>query len=102
VAAWYAFVHLAQSEIAPMITSLAKVLCRGGYLAIATHVGHDVEHPGELFGEPTDLDFVLHDPEVIINAAHAAGLVDIEWYVRSPLPDEAPTRRLYLHGRRQV
>lgn len=100
VAAWYAFVHLAQSEIAPMIASLAKVLCRGGYLAIATHVGHAVEHPGELFGEPTDLDFVLHDQEVIINAAHAAGLIDIEWYVRSPLPDEAPTRRLYLLGRR--
>jgi uncharacterized protein len=85
-----------------MITSLAKVLCRGGYLAIATHVGHDVEHPGELFGEPTDLDFVLHDPEVIISAADAAGLVDIEWYVRSPLPDEAPTRRLYLRGRRKT
>ena len=100
VAAWYSLVHLAQSELAPMITSLAKVLCRGGYLAIATHVGHAVEHPGELFGEPTELDFVLHDPEVIIAAAEAAGLVDIEWYLRGPLPDEAPTRRLYLQGRR--
>ena len=100
VTAWYAFVHLAQSELAPMITSMAKVLCRGGYLALATHVGHEVHHPGELFGEPTELDFVLHDPEVIINAAQAAGLVDVEWYLRGPLLDEAPTRRLYLQGRR--
>jgi uncharacterized protein YceH (UPF0502 family) len=100
VTAWYAFVHLAQSEIAAMTASLAKVLCRGGYLAIAAHVGQEVQHPGELFGEPTDLDFVLHDPEVIITAAEAAGLVDIEWYLRSPLPGEAPTRRLYLQGRR--
>jgi hypothetical protein len=100
VTAWYAFVHLGQSEIAPTIASLAKVLCRGGYLAVATHVGNEIRHPGELFGEPTDLDFVEHDPEVIITAAQAAGLVDIEWYVRSPLPHEAQTRRLYLHGRR--
>jgi SAM-dependent methyltransferase len=100
VTAWYAFVHLAQSEIGPTMTSLAKVLCRGGYLAVATHVGDEVQHPGELFGEPTDLDFVLHDPEVIIAAAEAAGLVDLEWYLRGPLQHEAQTRRLYLQGRR--
>ncbi len=100
VTAWYALVHLAQSEIAPTVAQLAKVLCRGGYLALATHVGDEVQHPGELFGEPTELDFVLHDPEVVIAAAEAAGLVDLQWYVRSPLPDEAPTRRLYLQGRK--
>ncbi len=102
VTAWYALVHLAQSEIAPTVAQLAKVLCRGGYLALATHVGDEVQHPGELFGEPTELDFVLHDPEVLIAAAEAAGLVDLQWYVRSPLPDEAPTRRLYLQGRKPL
>lgn len=81
-----------------MIMSLAKVLCRCGYLAVAVEVGQQVDHPGELFGEPTELDFIRHDPEVIIAAAEAAGLVDIEWYLRSPLPDEMPTRRLYLRG----
>ena len=100
VTAWYAFVHLAESEIAPTVAALAKVLCRGGYLAFATHVGHEVQHPGELWGEPTELDFVLHDQAVLIRAAEAAGLVDIEWYVRSPLPQEAQTQRLYLLGRR--
>ena len=100
VTAWYAIVHLAQSELAPTISALAKVLCRGGYLAIATHVGHEIRHPGELFGEPTELDFIEHDPEVIIRAVEAAGLIDIEWYLRSPLAHEAPTRRLYLRGRR--
>ena len=102
VTAWYAFVHLAQSEIAPSVAALAKVLCHGGFLAIATHVGDEVRHPGELFGEATELDFVLHDPEVVIAAAEAAGLVDIEWYVRSPLPAEAATRRLYLRGRKPL
>ena len=102
VTAWYALVHLAQSEIAPAVAQLAKVLCRGGYLALATHVGDEVQHPGELFGEATELDFVLHDPEVLIVAAEAAGLVDVQWYIRGPLPDEAPTRRLYLQGRKPL
>ena len=59
-----------------------------------------MQHPGELWGVATDLDFVLHDPDAVIAAAEAAGLVDLEWYLRSPLPQEAPTRRLYLLGRR--
>ncbi len=100
VTAWYAFVHLASSELAQTMTALTRVLRRGGTLAIAAHVGNEIRHPGELWGEPTELDFVEHDPEALIAAASAAGLVDLEWYVRSPLPQEAQTRRLYLLGRR--
>jgi uncharacterized protein YceH (UPF0502 family)/SAM-dependent methyltransferase len=100
VTAWYALVHLAASELAPAIAALARVLRRGGLLALATHVGNAIEHPGELWGEPTELDFVLHDRDALIAAAGAAGLTDLEWYVRGPLPDEAQTQRLYLRGRR--
>ena len=100
VTAWYAFVHLAQSELAPTIAALTRVLRRGGVLALATHVGNEVHHPGELWGVATDLDFVFHDADAVVAAAEAAGLIDIEWYRRSPLPQEAPTERLYLRGRR--
>jgi len=100
VTAWYAFVHLAASELTQTVLALARVLRRGGVLAVAAHVGNEVLHPGELWGEATELDFVEHDPEALIAAATTAGLVDLEWYVRSPLPQEAPTRRLYLLGRR--
>ncbi len=100
VTAWYAFVHLAASELAPTIIALARVLRPGGVLALATHVGDAVEHPGHLWGVATDLDFVLHDPEAVITAAGSAGLTELEWYRRSPLPQEAQTERLYLRGRR--
>ena len=100
VTAWYAFVHLAQSELAQTMAALARVLRRGGVLALATHVGNEVHHPGELWGVATELDFVYHDADAVVAAAEAAGLIDLEWYVRSPLPQEAPTRRLYLRGRR--
>jgi hypothetical protein len=100
VTAWYAFVHLAQSELAPTIAALTRVLRRGGVLALATHIGNEVQHPGDLWGVATDLDFVLHDAAAVVAAAEVAGLVDIEWYRRSPLPEEPPTERLYLLGRR--
>jgi len=100
VTAWYAFVHLAASELAPTIAALARVLRRDGALALATHIGHEIQHPGNLWGVPTELDFVLHDADTLVAAAETAGLVDIEWYRRSPLPHEAPTERFYLLGRR--
>ena len=100
VTAWYAFVHLAGSEIAPTIASMTKVLCRGGYLALALHIGNEVVHPGVVVEVKTDLGFVLHDHRSVVAAAGAAGLVDIEWYLRGPYPGEAQTERLYLTGRR--
>jgi uncharacterized protein len=100
VTAWYAFVHLATSELAPTMAALTRVLRRDGVLAVATHIGNEIQHPGSLFGVPTELDFVLHDADTLVAAAETAGLVDIEWYRRSPLPHEAPTERFYLLGRR--
>ena len=100
VTAWYAVVHLASSELVATLAALVRVLRRGGVLALATHVGQEVRHPGTLWDVPTDLDFVLHDPDAVIAAAEQAGLVDVEWYRRSPLPQEASTERLYLVGRR--
>jgi uncharacterized protein YceH (UPF0502 family) len=100
VTAWYALVHLAESELVPTIAGLVRVLRRGGVLALATHIGNEVQHPGILWEVSTDLDFVLHDADTVVAAARAAGLVDLEWYRRSPLPHEAQTQRLYLWGRR--
>lgn len=100
VTAWYAFVHLAPSELAPTLGALVRVLQRGGVLALATHLGQEVQHPGTWWGVPTELDFVLHDPAAVVAAAETAGLVDVEWYRRSSLAHEAPTERLYLLGRR--
>jgi hypothetical protein len=100
VTAWYAFVHLAGSELASAMRALTRVLRPGGVLALAVHVGRELQHPGALWGVPTDLDFVLHDPEAVIAAVEAAGLEGVEWYRRGPLPQEAQTERLYLLARR--
>jgi uncharacterized protein YceH (UPF0502 family)/ubiquinone/menaquinone biosynthesis C-methylase UbiE len=101
ITAWYSLVHLAGSELPGVIAGLARVLVPGGWLALALHVGEEVRHVEELFGAPVDLEFVLHDASEVVEAVTAAGLVDVEWYLRSPLPDvEVATDRLYVVARR--
>jgi len=100
VTAWYALVHLAGSELAPTVASLARVLVPGGWLTLALHAGAAVHHAEELMDQPVDVDFVLHDPDEVVAAVRAAGLVDVEWYLRGPLAGEVETDRLYVLGRR--
>ena len=103
ITAWYAFVHMATSELPAVIAGLARLLVPGGRLAFALHAGAAVWHVEELCGAPVDLDFVLHDAPDVVEIVKAAGLVDVEWYLRSPLPDvEAPTDRLYVLARRPL
>jgi hypothetical protein len=43
---------------------------------------------------------VLHDPAFVVGVVEAAGLVDVEWYLRGPLTARGETtQRLYVVGR---
>ncbi|MEJ7650922.1 MAG: DUF480 domain-containing protein [Nakamurella sp.] len=100
VTAWYALVHLAGSELADTLREFVRVLVPGGVVALALHIGDEIRHVTELFGADVDLHFVLHDRHEILRAATAAGLVDVQWYLRGPDPAvEVETERLYLIGR---
>jgi uncharacterized protein YceH (UPF0502 family) len=101
ITAWYALVHLAGSELAPAVASLTRVLVPSGWLALALHAGAEVRHADELWEQPVDIDFVFHDPDEVLAAVRAAGLVDIEWYLRGPYAGAAEeTERLYVLARR--
>ena len=101
IAAWYSLVHLGGSELKPAVALLATTLRPGGWLAVALHIGDEVRHVTELWEQPVDVDFVFHDPAAVLDAFATAGLVDIEWYRRGPLPEgEAETERLYVLARR--
>ena len=99
IVAWLAFGHLAPSELAPTLRTVAGTLRPGGVLALAAQLGGTVLRPTELFGVEVDLEFVLHDREQVLAACAAAGLTEDEWYVRSPLAAEPQTERLYLLAR---
>lgn len=99
IVAWLAFSHLAPSELAPTLRTVAGTLRPGGVLALAVQVGGSVLRPPELFGVDVELEFVLHDRDQVLAACTSAGLTVDEWYVRSPLAGEPQVDRLYVLAR---
>lgn len=101
VLAWYSLIHLAESELPAALMALLRPLDTDGLLVLALHAGDQVTHVTEWFdGEVPPLDFVFHDPATIVALIEAAGLVDVEWYVRGPIAERGETtQRLYVLGR---
>ncbi len=99
VVAWLAFSHLAPSELAPTLRTVAGTLRPGGVLAAAVQLGDAILRPAELFGIGVELEFVLHDRGQVLSACAAAGFTVDEWFVRSPLPGEPQVERLYVIAR---
>ncbi|MEO7058471.1 MAG: DUF480 domain-containing protein [Lapillicoccus sp.] len=99
VLAWYSLIYLAESEIASAISALARPLRPGGRLVLAMHAGAGIRHADSWFDTDIDLDVVRHDPAVVRAAVEAAGLTDVEWYLRGPLAFRGETTdRLYVTG----
>lgn len=101
VLGWYSLIHLAASELPEAVALLARPLAPDAWLVLAMHAGAEVRHIDEWFGHEVDLDFVLHEPAFVVGIVEAAGLVDIEWYLRGPVTARGETtERLYIVGRK--
>lgn len=100
VLGWYSLIHLAASELPEAVAALARPLVPGGWLVLGLHAGTEVRHLDEWFGHEVDLDVVLHEPAAVVGVVEAAGLVDVEWYLRGPVTARGETtQRLYVIGR---
>jgi uncharacterized protein YceH (UPF0502 family) len=101
VVAWYSLIHLAASELPDAVAALVRPLDPGGLLVLGLHAGAEVRHLDQWFDEPVDLDVVLHEPAFVLRVVEAAGLDDVEWYLRGPHPARGETtQRLYVVGRK--
>jgi uncharacterized protein len=101
VLGWYSLIHLAASELPDAVAALVRPLAPGGWLVLGLHAGAEVRHLDEWFGHEVDLDVVLHDPTSVAGIVAAAGLIDLEWYLRGPLTARGETtQRLYVVARR--
>jgi uncharacterized protein YceH (UPF0502 family) len=100
VLAWYSLIHLGPSELPDAVAALVRPLAPGGWLVLGLHAGAEVRHLDAWFDHDVDLDLVLHDPDFVAGVVRAAGLVELEWYLRGPLADRGETtQRLYVVGR---
>jgi uncharacterized protein YceH (UPF0502 family) len=101
VLGWYSHLHLAASEFPAAVAALARPLASGGVLVLGGHAGHQVRRMTTWFGHDVTLDFVSRDPADVVAAVTAAGLVDVEWYLRGALAARGETTdRFYVLARR--
>jgi uncharacterized protein YceH (UPF0502 family)/SAM-dependent methyltransferase len=99
VLGWYSLIHLADSEFPDAVKALARPLAAGGVLVLGLHAGDEVRRPR--FAGDVPLDLVHHNPTDVVAAVTAAGLDDVEWYVRGPVARrQEVTGRLYVLARR--
>ncbi len=100
VLGWYSLIHLAGSEFPGAVAALARPLGPGGLLVLAGHAGRDVRRVTSWFGHDVTLDGVMHDPADVVAAVTAAGLQQVEWYVRGAIAArQETTDRFYLMAR---
>lgn len=99
VLGWYSLIHLTAAELPAAVASLVRPLRPGGWLLVGLHAGAEVIRHPNWFGHQIELDFVFHPPESVVAAFGAAGLTDLEYYVRGPQRQETTTR-CYVLGRR--
>jgi uncharacterized protein YceH (UPF0502 family)/protein-L-isoaspartate O-methyltransferase len=101
VLAWYSLIHFAGSELPAALAALARPLAPGGVLVLALHAGAEVRRLTTWFDRDIELDVVLHDPVDVATAVSAAGLHDVEWYLRGAIEARPEsTDRLYVMARR--
>jgi SAM-dependent methyltransferase len=97
IAAFYSIIHIPRPEVAAVLGELKRVLRPGGLLLVAFHIGDDVVHLNEWWGQQVSVDFVFFRPEEMTDFLGSAGFRVGEIVERDPYPGvEHPSRRAYI------
>jgi SAM-dependent methyltransferase len=95
---FYSIVHFDEAQTEQSCREMARVLRTGGLAALAFHIGTDVVHRDEWFGEEVKVDFSFHEPATVRRQLERAGLEIDELTERDPYPPpiEFQSRRCYI------
>jgi ubiquinone/menaquinone biosynthesis C-methylase UbiE len=101
IAAFYAIVNIPRDELAPVMCELHRVLRPNGLLLLSFHVGTEVIHREELWGQSVCLDFFFLSMEEVLGFLRSAAFEIEEALERQPYAEvEYPSRRGYILARK--
>jgi SAM-dependent methyltransferase len=97
IIAFYSIIHAPSSDHVLAFCEMRRVLRPGGLVLVAFHVGEQVLHFDELWGQNVFIDFYLFRSSAVADALRSAGFEVEKIIERDPYPDvEAQTRRAYI------
>jgi len=100
IAAFYSIIHIPRAEAVNALREWKRVLQPGGLVLLAFHIGTEIRHMEEWWGQPVNLDFLFFTTDEMKTYLHAADF-DVEWAVeRAPYEGfEVATQRAYIFAR---
>ena len=103
IAAFYSIIHIPRPEVISALRELKRTLQPGGLLLLAFHIGDEVVHLDEWWGEPVCADFIFFMPDEMAGYLETAGFVVEESIERPPYPNvEHQSKRAYILSRKPV
>lgn len=101
IVAFYSIIHIPRAEVTRVLTGLHRVLCPGGLLFLAFHIGDQILHLDEWWDQPVQIDFFFFQPDEMEGYLTAAGFEIQETLERLPYPDvEHQSHRCYILARK--
>ena len=95
--AFYAIVHFTAEHLKQAFGEIYRVLKPGGEFLLSFHIGDDIIHRDEFFGEKVDINFYFFQTTAVIQLLKEAGFVVIDAIERYPYEGvEHPSKRAYL------
>jgi SAM-dependent methyltransferase len=101
VAAFYSIVHIPRAAVVQALRELKRVLCPGGALLLAFHIGREIVHRDEWWGREVSLDFIFFETVEMKGYLGEAGFKLDEVIERDPYSEvEYESRRAYIFARK--
>jgi SAM-dependent methyltransferase len=102
IVAFYAIVNIPKESLPSVFREIERVLRPGGLLLLAFHIGDEILHKEELWGQPISMDWFFFPTLEIRQLLEAAGLVMEEVIEREPYAPEVEyqSRRAYIFARK--
>lgn len=96
----YSLIHIPRDSVIGVLREFRRVLVPGGSVLLSFHIGKEVRHSEEWWGQPVDLDFVFFEVLEMEGYLREVGFGQIETHERDPYPDvEVQTQRAYAWAR---
>lgn len=101
IAAFYSIIHIPREEVTRALGEFKRVLRPNGLLLLAFHIGEEVLHLDEWWGEQVCVDFIFFRTDEMENYLKSAGFVTDKVIERAPYEGvEHPSRRAYIFAQK--